>query len=234
MPDDEEQAVVGAGAPCGACRTLRCRCVPGCVFAPYFTADDFAAVHGVFGASNASKMLERIELPEQRRVAAATLVEEAKARQRDPTFGRVSYIRILQEVNDKAREQVDAAREEIAREFGALAAAEPVDVAAAAPAVRVEARAQVEAALKHAREQDARLLGVRKANEARWRELHEPGTGTGRNAGNGKGIDVIKRHREPSLSEQTMLMQRAAKQRSSRPPGFPDERSHQQMAVAEA
>jgi hypothetical protein len=166
MPDDE-QAVAVAGAPCGACRTLRRRCVPGCVFAPYFTAEDFAAVHGVFGASNVSKMLERVELPEQRRVAAATLVEEAKARTRDPTFGRVSYLRILQEVNDKAREQVDEAREEIAREFGALAASEPVDVAAAAPAVWVEARAQVDAALKHAREQDARLLGVRKANEAR-------------------------------------------------------------------
>ena len=90
---------------CGACRTLRRRYVPGYVFVPYFTADDFAAVHGVFGASNVSKMLERIELPEQRRVAAATLVEEAKARQRDPTFGRVSYIRILQEVNDKAKRE---------------------------------------------------------------------------------------------------------------------------------
>ncbi|XP_066396275.1 LOB domain-containing protein 17-like [Miscanthus floridulus] len=93
MPDDEEQAV--AGAPCGACRTLWRRCVPGYVFAPYFTADDFAAVHGVFVASNVSKMLERIELPEQRRVPVATLVEGAKARQRDPTFGCVSYIRIL-------------------------------------------------------------------------------------------------------------------------------------------
>ena len=172
MPGDEEQAVSGAGAPCEACRTLWRRCVPGSVFAPYFTADDFAAVHGVFSASNVSKMLERIELPEQRRVAAATLVEEAKARQRDPTFGRVSYIRILQEVNDKAREQVDEAREEIAREFGALGASEPVDVAAAA-------RAQVDAALEHARQQDARLLGVRKANEVRWRELHQPPGGDG-------------------------------------------------------
>ncbi|CAD6213188.1 unnamed protein product [Miscanthus lutarioriparius] len=126
MPDEEEQAL--AGAPCGACRTLWRRCVSGCVFAPYFTADDFAAVHGVFDASNVSKMLERIELPEQRWVAAVTLVEEAKARQRDPTFGRVSYIRILQEVNDKARELVDAAREEIATEFGALAAAEPLPI----------------------------------------------------------------------------------------------------------
>ncbi|XP_021310480.1 uncharacterized protein LOC8081141 [Sorghum bicolor] len=160
MPDDEQAVAVAVAAPCGACRTLRRRCVPGCVFAPYFTAEDFAAVHGVFGASNVSKMLERIELPEQRAVAAATLVEEARARQLDPTFGRVSYLRILQEVNDKARTQVDEAREEIAREFGALAASQPVDVAAAAPAARVEARAQVDAALKHAREQDARLIGL--------------------------------------------------------------------------
>ena len=105
MPDNEEQAVAGAGASCEACRTLRRRCVPGSVFAPYFTADDFAAMHGVFDASNVSKMLERIELLEQRRVAVATLVEEAKARQQDPTFGRVSYIRILQEVNDKAKRE---------------------------------------------------------------------------------------------------------------------------------
>jgi hypothetical protein len=238
MPDDEQAVAVAVAAPCGACRTLRRRCVPGCVFAPYFTAEDFAAVHGVFGASNVSKMLERIELPEQRAVAAATLVEEARARQLDPTFGRVSYLRILQEVNDKARTQVDEAREEIAREFGALAASQPVDVAAAAPAARVEARAQVDAALKHAREQDARLIGVRMANEARWRELHEPATGTvtvtGKHAGNGKGINVVKRHREPTLSEQTMLMLRAAKQRSSRPTGFPDEGERQQMAVVDA
>ncbi|XP_066313362.1 LOB domain-containing protein 18-like [Miscanthus floridulus] len=128
---------IGAGAPCEACRTLWRRCVPGSVFAPYFTADDFAAMHGVFDASNVSKMLERIELPESQRVAALTLVVEAKAQQRNPTFGRVSYIRILQEVNDKAREQVDAVREEIAKEFGALAAAEPLPV----PGVRARAGA---------------------------------------------------------------------------------------------
>ncbi|NP_001306148.1 uncharacterized protein LOC107161152 [Zea mays] len=142
-----------AGAPCGACRTLRCRCVPRCVFAAYFSAEEFAAVHGVFGASNVSKMPEDIGLPEQRRLAVDTLVEEARAWARDPTFDRVSYLCILQdqEVNDKYREQVDDAREE----FDAEVASEPVDVAAAG--LEAQAQAQVDAALQH--EQDYRLLG---------------------------------------------------------------------------
>ena len=59
MPDDEEQAVAGAGAPCGACRTLRRRYVPGYVFVPYFTADDFAAVHGVFDVQIGGRVHER-------------------------------------------------------------------------------------------------------------------------------------------------------------------------------
>lgn len=142
-----------AGAPCGACRTLRCRCVPRCVFAAYFSAEEFAAVHGVFGASNVSKMPEDIELPEQRRLAVDTLVEEARAWARDPTFDRVSYLWILQdqEVNDKYREQVDDAREEL----DADVASDPVDVAAAG--LEAQAQAQVDAALQH--EQDYRLLG---------------------------------------------------------------------------
>lgn len=147
MPEDEDAV---AGAPCGACRTPRCRCVPRCVFAAYFSAEEFAAVHGVFGASNVSKMPEDIGLPEQRRLAVDTLVQEARAWTwaRDPTFDRVSYLCILQDVNDKYREQVDDAREE----FDAEVASEPVDVAAAG----LEAQAQVDAALQH--EQDYRLL----------------------------------------------------------------------------
>lgn len=144
MPADEDAV---AGAPCGACRTLRCRCAPRCVFAAYFSAEEFAAVHGVFGASNVSKMPKDMGLPEQRRLAVDTLVQEARAR--DPTFDHVSYLCILQEVNDKYREQVDDAREE----FDAEVASEPVDVAAAG----LEAQAQVDAALQH--EQDYRLLG---------------------------------------------------------------------------
>ncbi|KAG8391681.1 hypothetical protein BUALT_Bualt01G0212600 [Buddleja alternifolia] len=62
---------------------LRRKCVKGCIFAPYFDSDQgtahFAAVHRVFGASNASKLLLRI--PTHCRLdAVITLCYEALAR----------------------------------------------------------------------------------------------------------------------------------------------------------
>lgn len=50
-----------AVSPCAACKLLRRRCAPDCIFAPYFPADDphkFASVHKVFGASSVNKMLQ--------------------------------------------------------------------------------------------------------------------------------------------------------------------------------
>ncbi|KAK9742842.1 hypothetical protein RND81_03G200000 [Saponaria officinalis] len=86
--------------PCGACKYLRRKCVKGCVFAPYFDAEQgtthFAAVHKVFGASNASKLLLRI--PVHRRIdAVVTLCYEALSRVRDPVYGCVSHIFSLQQ-----------------------------------------------------------------------------------------------------------------------------------------
>ncbi|XP_022759512.1 LOB domain-containing protein 19 [Durio zibethinus] len=88
------------GGPCGACKFLRRKCVKGCIFAPYFDSDQgtahFAAVHKVFGASNASKMLQRI--PAHKRVdAVVTLCYEALARVRDPVYGCVGHIFTLQQ-----------------------------------------------------------------------------------------------------------------------------------------
>ncbi|KAK3429915.1 LOB domain-containing protein 19 [Eucalyptus grandis] len=90
----------GGGGPCGACKFLRRKCVRGCVFAPYFDADQgpahFAAVHRVFGASNASKLLARV--PAHRRLdAVVTLCYEALARARDPVYGCVGHIFALQQ-----------------------------------------------------------------------------------------------------------------------------------------
>ncbi|CAK7347927.1 unnamed protein product [Dovyalis caffra] len=89
----------GSG-PCGACKFLRRKCVKGCIFAPYFDPDQgtahFAAVHKVFGASNASKLLLRI--PAHKRVdAVVTLCYEALARVRDPVYGCVGHIFALQQ-----------------------------------------------------------------------------------------------------------------------------------------
>ncbi|XP_010523197.1 PREDICTED: LOB domain-containing protein 31 [Tarenaya hassleriana] len=78
-----------------ACKYLRRKCVEGCVFAPYFDSEDgtslFAAVHKVFGASNATKLLSPIP-PSLRLDAILTLSYEATARVRDPVFGCVSHI----------------------------------------------------------------------------------------------------------------------------------------------
>ncbi|KAA8550364.1 hypothetical protein F0562_002048 [Nyssa sinensis] len=87
------------GGPCGACKYLRRKCVKGCIFAPYFDSEEgtahFAAVHKVFGASNASKLLLRI--PAHKRLdAVVTLCYEALARVRDPVYGSVGHIFTLQ------------------------------------------------------------------------------------------------------------------------------------------
>ncbi|KAK6920255.1 Lateral organ boundaries, LOB [Dillenia turbinata] len=90
----------GGGGPCGACKFLRRKCVKGCIFAPYFDPDQgtahFAAVHKVFGASNASKLLLRIP-PHKRVDAVISLCYEALARVRDPVYGCVSHIFALQQ-----------------------------------------------------------------------------------------------------------------------------------------
>lgn len=90
----------GAGSPCGACKFLRRRCVPECVFAPYFSTDQgaarFAAIHKVFGASNASKLLSHLPVAD-RCEAVVTITYEAQARLRDPVYGCVAQIFALQQ-----------------------------------------------------------------------------------------------------------------------------------------
>ncbi|GMI68841.1 LOB domain-containing protein 31 [Hibiscus trionum] len=88
------------GGPCGACKFLRRKCVKGCIFAPYFDSDQgtahFAAVHKVFGASNASKFLQGV--PAHKRVDAVfTLCYEALARVKDPVYGCAGQIFTLQQ-----------------------------------------------------------------------------------------------------------------------------------------
>ncbi|KAF8094738.1 hypothetical protein N665_0354s0027 [Sinapis alba] len=92
--------MTGSGSPCGACKFLRRKCIYGCVFAPYFCHDQgsshFAAIHQVFGASNASKLLSQLPV-EDRCEAAITIYYEAQARLQDPIYGCVSHIFSLQQ-----------------------------------------------------------------------------------------------------------------------------------------
>ncbi|XP_022147090.1 LOB domain-containing protein 18-like [Momordica charantia] len=99
----------GGSGPCGACKFLRRKCLPGCIFAPYFDSEQgtahFAAVHKVFGASNVSKLL--LHIPEHKRLdAAITICYEAQARVREPVLGCVAHIFALQEQAARLRAEL--------------------------------------------------------------------------------------------------------------------------------
>ncbi|KAI3757299.1 hypothetical protein L6452_04833 [Arctium lappa] len=87
-----------SNSPCAACKFLRRKCQPECVFAPYFPPDQpqkFANVHKVFGASNVTKLLNELH-PHQREDAVNSLAYEADMRLRDPVYGCVGVISLLQ------------------------------------------------------------------------------------------------------------------------------------------
>ncbi|XP_076947956.1 protein ASYMMETRIC LEAVES 2-like [Bidens hawaiensis] len=87
-----------SSSPCAACKFLRRKCQPECVFAPYFPPDQpqkFANVHKVFGASNVTKLLNELH-PHQREDAVNSLAYEAEMRLRDPVYGCVGVISLLQ------------------------------------------------------------------------------------------------------------------------------------------
>ncbi|XP_028785305.1 protein ASYMMETRIC LEAVES 2-like [Neltuma alba] len=100
--------------PCAACKMQRRKCTPGCVFAPYFPADNprkFACVHKIFGASNVAKILNDINVV-QREDAVRSLAYEAEARLRDPVYGCFGIISVLQHrLNQLESELIDARKE---------------------------------------------------------------------------------------------------------------------------
>ncbi|XP_010516469.1 PREDICTED: LOB domain-containing protein 29-like [Camelina sativa] len=107
-----------SGSPCGACKFLRRKCAKGCVFAPYFCheqgASHFAAIHKVFGASNASKLLSHLPISD-RCEAAITISYEAQARLQDPIYGCVSHIFALQQQVVNLQAQLEILKQQTAQ-----------------------------------------------------------------------------------------------------------------------
>ncbi|CAN8264566.1 unnamed protein product [Cochlearia groenlandica] len=102
-------------SPCAACKFLRRKCMPGCVFAPYFPPEEphkFANVHKIFGASNVTKLLNEL-LPHQREDAVNSLAYEAEARVRDPVYGCVGAISYLQRQVHRLQKELDAANADL-------------------------------------------------------------------------------------------------------------------------
>ncbi|CAI0553777.1 unnamed protein product [Linum tenue] len=102
--------------PCAACKLQRRKCTQECIFAPHFPPDQpqkFANIHKVFGASNVAKLLS--ELPATHREEAVnSLAYEADARLKDPVYGCLGQISILQHRLKQLHMDLDAAKQELA------------------------------------------------------------------------------------------------------------------------
>lgn len=111
---------MSSNSPCAACKFLRRKCTQECVFAPYFPPDQphkFANVHKVYGASNVAKLLN--DLPTtQREDAVNSLAYEADARLRDPVYGCVGLISILQHRLKQVQMDLENAKRELANYIG--------------------------------------------------------------------------------------------------------------------
>ncbi|XP_047312078.1 LOB domain-containing protein 25-like [Impatiens glandulifera] len=106
-----------SSSPCAACKFLRRKCLPGCIFAPYFPPEEpqkFANVHKIFGASNVSKLLQEVE-PQQREDAVNSLAYEAEARLKDPVYGCVGAISVLQRQVIKLQKELEATNADLMR-----------------------------------------------------------------------------------------------------------------------
>ncbi|KAJ0817970.1 putative transcription factor AS2-LOB family [Helianthus annuus] len=115
-----KEKILSSNSPCAACKFLRRKCTQECVFAPYFPPDQpqkFANVHKVYGASNVSKLLN--DLPAtQREDAVNSLAYEADARLRDPVYGCVGLISILQRRLKQVQTDLENAKRELANYIG--------------------------------------------------------------------------------------------------------------------
>ncbi|XP_010528622.1 PREDICTED: LOB domain-containing protein 6 [Tarenaya hassleriana] len=106
-----------SNSPCAACKFLRRKCQPECVFAPYFPPDQpqkFANVHKVFGASNVTKLLNELH-PSQREDAVNSLAYEADMRLRDPVYGCVGVISLLQHQLRQLQMDLSCAKSELSK-----------------------------------------------------------------------------------------------------------------------
>jgi hypothetical protein len=91
--------------------------MPDCIFAPYFPPEEpqkFANVHKIFGASNVSKLLNEV-LPHQREDAVNSLAYEAEARMKDPVYGCVGAISVLQRQVIRLQKELDATNADLIR-----------------------------------------------------------------------------------------------------------------------
>ncbi|GJN24556.1 hypothetical protein PR202_gb12303 [Eleusine coracana subsp. coracana] len=220
-----------ASAPCAGCKHLRRRCVPGCVFTPYFSSspDDgarFAAVHGVFGASNVPKLLAELA-PEERAEAVESL---------PPPENVLGHV----------RGQVAAARVELARLVGPEEAFRPFD-----PTEAPEARGrhgekqpnyQKMVQAQTARERQALMMTQHSGMvfpdehvQGQPHQIIEPQTAAADQVGKEQDIIMLQQigasKQQPILHQQVTDAAEAAKQQQDMMMGIDRPRQNQEMAL---
>ena len=87
----------GTTSACAACKYQRRKCIPECLLAPYFPADQtkvFQNAHKLFGVSNILKILKSLD-PTQHAEAMRSIKYQANVRDRFPVYGCLGVIRQL-------------------------------------------------------------------------------------------------------------------------------------------
>ncbi|KAK6798459.1 hypothetical protein RDI58_006162 [Solanum bulbocastanum] len=117
---ERNRRMSSTNSPCAACKFLRRKCTQECVFAPYFPPDQplkFSNVHKVFGASNVAKLLNELNAA-QREDAVNSLAYEAEYRLRDPVYGCVGLISLLQQKLRQVQDDLLNAKKELSTYIG--------------------------------------------------------------------------------------------------------------------
>ncbi|KAK4426349.1 LOB domain-containing protein 36 [Sesamum alatum] len=108
-------------SPCAACKHLRRKCEKECVFAPYFPADNltkFTNVHKVYGATNVAKILKELSTDNEREEAVKSLAYEAEFRLREPIYGCVGVVAVLQKKLKQVHHDLECAKQELSNYIG--------------------------------------------------------------------------------------------------------------------
>lgn len=110
----------GDGDYCGACKYLRRKCAPDCIFAPYFNSEqgvaDFAIVEKVFEPSNVSRLLHEIPDHHNRLTAVKAIICDAQVRIDDPIYGCCGRILKLEKRLRSLQEQIQK-KEKVKRDL---------------------------------------------------------------------------------------------------------------------
>ncbi|KAF4398147.1 LOB domain-containing protein 22 [Cannabis sativa] len=116
----------GNGQACAACKYQRRKCAPDCILAPYFPHDShrqFLNAHKLFGVSNITKIIKKLDSPAAREQAMRTIIFQSDARAAHPVGGCFHIIQELLRKIEATKAELDLVNQDLAVYRAAAAAA---------------------------------------------------------------------------------------------------------------